>query len=90
MSDVITNPETLRAINKAMQELSNSMTRIEAERDLIKDIITNLCDDHELDKKIIRKMARVYHKRSFTTEVQEHEEFEVLYENVIGNGHESI
>ena len=88
MSDVITNPEVLKAIEKALQELSNSMTRQEAERDLIKDIINNVCEDHELDKKIIRKMARVYHKRSFTTEVQEHEEFEVLYENVIGNNHE--
>ena len=88
MSNVITNPEVLKAIEKALQELSNSMTRQEAERDLIKDIITNLCDDHSLDKKIIRKMARVYHKRSYTTEVQEHEEFEVLYENVIGNNHD--
>jgi hypothetical protein len=87
MSDVITNPATLKAIEKALQELSNSMTRQEAERDLIKDIITKVCDDHELDKKIIRKMARVYHKRSFTTEVQEHEEFEVLYENVLGATH---
>jgi len=86
MTVAITNPDVLQAINKAMQELSNSMTRVEAERDLIKDIITTLCDEHELDKKIIRKMARVYHKRSFTTEVQEHEEFEVLYENVIGTG----
>ena len=86
MSNVITNPETIKAVNKALQEISNSLTRIEAERDLIKDVLGNIVEDHGIDKKILRKMAKVYHKRSFTTEVQEHEEFEVMYENVVGGG----
>ena len=89
MKQLISNPETLKAINKALQEVSNSMTRIEAERDLIKDILGNVCEDHELDKKIIRKMARVYHKRSYTTEVEEHEQFQVLYENTLGLDNEN-
>lgn len=84
MSNPITNPETIKAVNKALQEMSNSMTRIEAERDLIKDIVAGIADDHGVDKKIFRRMARVYHKRNFTTEVQEHAEFENLYETVVG------
>lgn len=84
MSNIITNPESIKAINKALQEMSNSMTRIEAERDLMKDIIHSINEDHNVDKKQFRRMAKVYHKRNFTTEVQEHEEFETLYEAVVG------
>lgn len=90
MSNIITNPETIKAVNKALQEMSNSMTRIEAERDLIKDIVENVSEDHGIEKKIFRRMARVYHKRNFSTEIQEHEEFEAMYENVVGGGHESL
>lgn len=90
MSKIISNPESIKAINKALQEMSNSLTRVEAERDLMKDIIHNISEDHDIDKKLFRRMAKVYHKRNYTTEIQEHEEFETLYENVVGGGHEPV
>ena len=90
MSNIISNPESIKAINKALQEMSASMTRVEAERDLIKDIVETVSEDHGIEKKIFRRMAKVYHKRNFTTEVQEHEEFEVMYENVVGGNHEPV
>jgi hypothetical protein len=65
-----------------MQEISNSLTRTEAERDLVKDIIKETCDKFELDKKIFRRMAKVYHRRNYSEEVAEHEAFELLYENI--------
>ena len=65
-----------------MQEISNSLTRTEAERDLVKEIIKETCDKFELDKKIFRRMAKVYHRRNYSEEVAEHEAFELLYENI--------
>lgn len=81
----ISNPADRKKIRDALQEISNSMTRISAERDLIKDIKADLFEEykHVLTKKQIGKMARVYHKQNFNEEQAEATEFEVLYEEVV-------
>jgi hypothetical protein len=80
--NVPSNPADRKKIEQAMQEISNSLTRTEAERDLIKDTINTICTQYELDKKIFRRMAKVYHRRNYSEEVAEHEAFELLYENI--------
>lgn len=71
-------------LKKTIEEISNSMTRIDGERDYIKEAIKMAHDEHQIDKKVLRKMARAYHKQNFTEEVQTAEEFETLYQEVIG------
>ena len=82
MSNIPSSPEDRKRIRTALQEMSDSMTRIEAERDLMKEIITNVHEEFELIKKTFRRMAKVYHRQNFSKEVAEHEEFEVMYENI--------
>jgi hypothetical protein len=65
-----------------LQEISNSFTRIEAERDLIKDILQRMQDEFELPKKLSRKLAKTYHKRNFEEEVASQNDFVEIYENV--------
>jgi hypothetical protein len=65
-----------------MKELSASMTRVEGERDFQREAIKELCDNLELSKKTFRRMAKVYHKQNFTKEIEEHEEFETMYETI--------
>lgn len=74
-----------KKIKDAMQEASNSLIRIEAERDLIKNIISDLNDAYQIPKKTISKMIKVYHKNNFQEEVAEADEFETLYQNVTNN-----
>lgn len=83
----ISNPEDRKRIRNALEEISNSMTRIEAERDLIKEIKAELLEEYKplLSRKQISKMAKVYHNQSFEAEVATHEEFEALYEEITGN-----
>jgi predicted transcriptional regulator len=76
------SPEVKKAIKDLVGEVSNSMTRMEAERDLIKEAISSIAKDHELDKKILRKMCRTYHKQRFHTEKQDNEKFEETYSDV--------
>jgi hypothetical protein len=80
----ISNPTDRKKMKDALQEISNSMTRIESERDLIKDIKAALYEDYKdvVTKKQIAKMARVYHKQNFDQEVADHEQFETLYEEI--------
>ena len=82
--NIPSNPADRKKIEAALQEMSNSMTRQGAERELMKDIIKETCEKFELDKKIFRRMAKVYHKRSFSEEVSEHEQFEAMYEVITG------
>jgi replication initiation and membrane attachment protein DnaB len=79
----ISNPEDRKKIKNALQEISGSMTRIEAERDLIKEIVNDVVDNFKLPKKYVNKMARIWHKQNFQTEKQESEEFENLYITVV-------
>lgn len=76
------SPEVKKAIKDLVTEVSDSMTRMEAERDLIKEAIVSIAADHELDKKILRKMCRTYHKQRFHTEKQDNERFEETYVEV--------
>ena len=82
MSNIPSSPEDRKRIKAALQEMSDCMTRIESERDLIKNIIETVHEEFELSKKTFRRMAKVYHRQNFSKEVAEHEEFEVLYENI--------
>jgi hypothetical protein len=83
MSQILTNPADRKAIKDAIKEISASITRVEAERDLIKEIISNINEQFLLPKKLIRRMAKVYHNQNFTKEQEEHSEFEALYETVV-------
>lgn len=78
------DPEQRKAIRKVLDELSNCMTRIEGERDYISETIKKLSEEYEINKKVLRRMAKTYHKQNFSKEIAENEEFETMYEQVTG------
>jgi hypothetical protein len=84
MAIVISNPADKLKIKKMLGEISDSYTRISAERELVKETIEALAEDFEIDKKVLRKMAQVYHKQNFTTVEAEQEEFVFTYESILG------
>lgn len=71
-----------KAIKDLVGEVSGAMTRMEGERDFIKEAIVKVAEDHELDKKILRKMCKTYHAQRFHTEKQDNEQFENTYAEV--------
>lgn len=79
---MLSNPEDIKKFKGAIQEISDSMTRMEAERDLIKEIVKDQSAQLQIPKKIISKIAKTYHRQNLTQEVQDHEEFVELYETV--------
>ena len=68
----------------AIKEISASMTRTEAERDLIKQLKDDICDQLQLNRKVLNKLARTYHKGNFTEENELHENFAKLYDTLKG------
>jgi aspartokinase len=78
----VSSPEDKKKIFGAIREISNSLTRIEAERDLIKDIVKDVSDNFQIPRKTVKKIATTYHKQNMTQVEQEHEEFVELYDDV--------
>ena len=76
--------EDKKKIKGALQEASNSLTRIDAERDLVKNIMNDTSKNFQIPKKTVKKLINVYHKQNFSKEVAEHEEFETMYEQLTG------
>jgi predicted nuclease of restriction endonuclease-like RecB superfamily len=83
MSFNVTNPADKKKIKDALFEISGSYSRIEAERELIKDIVNDLADNFELSKKQVNKIARAYHKQNYNQQVAESEEFQELYQSLL-------
>jgi len=84
MANVIipSSEEDRKRIRDAMEEISNSYTRVEAERDFVKEAINNLAEDVDVPKNILRKMARIYHKQNMAAVVYEVEDIEALLESI--------
>jgi arsenate reductase-like glutaredoxin family protein len=81
--NVLSNPTDRDKLLKVLKECSDSMTRIEGERDLIKESVKDICEQLELPKRLVNRMVKVYHKQNYDEEVTVHEQFETLYETVV-------
>lgn len=82
--NLISNPIEIKELQGALQEISDAMLRIDAEKDLIKEIKATVIENHKdkLTMKQLNKLVKVFYKDNYNTEVQEHQEFEVLYETI--------
>jgi hypothetical protein len=67
----------------AIVECSNSMVRIEGEKDFIKEATKKVCEDLKLPKRLVNRLVKVYHKQNYDEEVATHEQFEQLYETIV-------
>lgn len=77
MSDLpstITN-EDRKKVQNALKEMSDSMTRVQAEKDLQKDIAQRMLDEIGVPKKDFNKLARIYHASNLMEEAARNEEF---------------
>jgi hypothetical protein len=80
------NPTEKKAVAGAIQEMSDSMTRIEAERELMKEIVDTTHEKYGVEKKHFKKLATIFHKRNLDEVRGEHETVESLYEDLFEGG----
>jgi hypothetical protein len=73
------SPDQVLKIKNSIKEISNSMTRIESEKDLIKEILGSLEEEFQLPKKYMKKVAVTYHKQNLNQIKEEFSEIEGLY-----------
>jgi len=70
-------------VRNAIVEVSNALTRAQAERELIREIVKKIHDEEGLDKRVFRKMANVYYRGNFQDETALNEEFESTFTQVM-------
>jgi hypothetical protein len=68
---------------KVLRECSGSMTRMEGEKDYIRESVAEISKQLQLPKRLVNRMVKVYHKQNYDEEVATHEQFETLYETVV-------
>lgn len=82
---MLSNPADRKKLFDAIVEISNSMTRVDAEKDYQKDAIDTISSELNIEKKYVRKVANVYHKQNFNVMKVENEEVQELYELITNN-----
>lgn len=76
------NPVDKQKLASVIKELSDSMTRVDAEKELQRDIIQVTFENEGFDKKKLRKLATMYHKQNATEVRTEAEDVFELYEEL--------
>ena len=79
----LSNPADQKKLLSLLKTCSDSMTRIEAEKELIKAEIAEISDQLEIPKRLLNKLVRFYHKQNYDEEVTTNEQFVQLYETVV-------
>lgn len=74
--------DDLKIIRDAIEEISVHYQKISSENEAIKDIVGSVFDQYKIPKKIIKRLAKVHYKQSFSQQVVEDKEFEALYVGV--------
>lgn len=91
-----TDPVVLEKLKGCITEISDAMTRIASNRDLIKESIKSFNADYKVDKKVIRALAKAYYKDDMKKKMEEATDIAELYartfkvdlDDVLGNSDE--
>lgn len=76
------DPNERKKMENSIKEISNSLTRIESEKDNIKSIVSDMVDVYTIPKTIINRIAKIYHKQSSATDFGQMEDTQALYETL--------
>lgn len=79
------SPADRKKIMDAMDEISASKTRVEAERDFQKGAIQELYDSFKIPKRLLNRFAKSHHKSAFAEELAIDSDFETLVDALSRN-----
>lgn len=80
---IVVNPDDRRALKAMIVEMTNSLERIDGEKEQMKEIVAAAEEKFSIKKKYITRMARTMFRQSYADLQSENEAFEYLYESVI-------
>lgn len=84
MSVDLDKPETKKAVTDALNEYSKTLGEIQSLKDQSKEILEAIGDLTNLDKKVVRKIAKHYYNQSLTQTENDFSELKDLYTKLLG------
>jgi regulator of replication initiation timing len=69
-------------IFNVMQELSNSMTRMDSEKEFIKESIMTMSEKYDIPKKNLKRVATIIHRQNISDFVTSNNDVSELYEDL--------
>jgi ATP phosphoribosyltransferase regulatory subunit HisZ len=82
---MLSSPADRKTLRDIIQELDASMTRVDAEKDLQKEMLARAVEELGLKKALVSKLAKIYHTQSIDKVVTEKTELEDFYEELFTN-----
>jgi len=82
-TNILSNPKDREDLLKVLKECSDSLTRVKAEKEFVKEAVTDVCKKLDIPKRLVNRMVKVYHKQNYDEEVATQDQFETLYETVV-------
>lgn len=76
------SPADREAIEKVMKELSNSLTRSDAEKEYRRDALKDLQEKYGVKAKYFRRMMNDFHRDTFEVKSEEQENYGALFETI--------
>lgn len=80
----LSEPSRKTAIRQSIIEISNAMLQIESHKEHIKEIISMLSSEYEMDKAVVRSLANMYHKQNSEVVKSKADVLIDEYENIFG------
>lgn len=84
MSDAPTDPNKVKQLKQMIAEITHCYSRMDSEREQAKEIAAAAAETFGIEKKMVNKIARTMYKHNYASLQQENEEFEQLYESIVG------
>lgn len=78
------SPEDRKKIKGAIEEMNNSMTLVDAQREHQKAIVDRIHEELGFNKKIFRRMARDFHRGKTNATIAENEAYELANDAILG------
>ena len=82
---VPSSPNDRQKLKSMLVEGTHALQRIDDEREALKDIVSTISEEFEIEKKVLNKLVRTMYKRNYETLQAENEDFETLWETLMEN-----
>jgi hypothetical protein len=83
-SIVISSSEERNRLLGILKQVSGSMTRVETEKEYVKETTKKIVEEFQLPPKLVAKLIKTFHKQNFKEVVATEEQFQSLYTQVTG------
>lgn len=80
-----TSPADIKKLQGMIEEAARCLQKMDDQRAAMKDIYAVIKEDFQIAPKHSGKLAKTYYKNNFHEAQAEHQEFESLYELIIGD-----